>query len=110
MDTEALESVGTIEVRQSEIHGRGVFLVEPIKSGEKIGAMLRGDPAGTYFHSGGRFRRTEIVRFVNTSDVPTMEPRWDGEDVCGYATDDLDAGVEVTMDYDLYREVMKRGR
>jgi hypothetical protein len=110
------------ELRQSEIHGTGVFLLEPVRKGEliwrfdsRIDRVYSGDEIAALPERMQRFLRTYSTwheatqlwilcgdngRHFNHSDTPNTLSLGTGfgDDV---AAEDLPAGVELTTNYAL---------
>lgn len=93
-----------IEARPSPIHGTGVFAVEALAAGERIGSY-DGDPTtddGTHVlwveDDDGEWRGIEgtgVLRYLNHSRSPNVV--FDGPDL--YARRDIAAGEELLFDY-----------
>jgi hypothetical protein len=82
-----------VEVRASDIEGLGMFLVENIKIGERVGvARIEGS-------------RTPLGRYTNHSGSPNTRAESVGDRAYLVATEDLEKGVEITVDYRNSRKV-----
>lgn len=102
-----------VEVRDSGIHGKGVFAKAPIKEGEYIG-FYSGKPAkrnGTYVlwvtdEEGNEFgvNGTSRLKYLNHSDNPNAG--FDLQEL--YAERDINPGEEITFHYgDAFVEYLK---
>jgi len=93
----------SIEVKNSEIHGRGVFARKPIRRGERIGHYLsrRTNRDGTYVlwvEDGDTWKLYDgygKLRFLNHRSRPNSELR----DRDLYALRTIKPGEEVTIHY-----------
>lgn len=93
-----------VEVRNSPIHGKGVYAKKKIKGGAKIGTY-HGDPAkedDTYVlwvtdEDGIEYGvdGTTDLKFLNHSGQPNAE--FDGDEL--YALRDIKSGEEITFHY-----------
>lgn len=93
-----------IEVRESSIHGKGVFSAEAIPAGMPIGTYQGAPTSRNGQHvlwtnePDGRVRGvrgTNELRYVNHSSSPNGE--FDGTVL--YAIEDIEDGAEITVDY-----------
>ncbi|WP_372846405.1 SET domain-containing protein [Pontiella sp.] len=93
-----------LEVRESRIHGRGVYAVAPIAAGEKIGTyhgeiteqddtyvLWVTDEDGTEYGING----VTDLKFLNHSHEPNAE--FDGEELLAIV--DIEPGDEITFHY-----------
>lgn len=93
-----------LEVRVSRIHGRGVYAIEPIPKGSKIGTyhgeltdeddtyvLWITDECGNEYGVDGR----SDLKFLNHSVQPNAE--FDGDEL--YALADIEPGDELTFHY-----------
>ena len=117
-NTAATDSGPSYEVRQSPIHGNGVFARKPIAAGERISwdlATERADKAGgpvnhTFYFSlaDGRVidggRRGNEARWINHACSPNCEAFEDDGKVYIHAMHDIDAGDELNYNYALIYE------
>ena len=91
-------------VDDSSIHGKGLFAVQPLLKGQKIGTydgrmtqedgmhvLWMEEDDGSWTGCDG----TNSLRFLNHSDAPNAE--MDGLEC--YALEDIGAGEEITIDY-----------
>ena len=92
-----------LTVRDSKIHGLGVFATEDIPSGVNLGLI--------HFNLHGEILRTPLGAFGNHSDDPTCEKYWEGIIyTCSYNTAgwhirtirDVKKDEELTWTYTLY--------
>ena len=93
-----------LEVRQSEIHGKGVYAIEPIGKGDKIGTYHgeRTEEDDTYVLWITDLDGTEYgvdgissLKFLNHSEGSNAE--FDGDEL--YAMKDIKLGDEITFHY-----------
>lgn len=93
-----------LEVRQSRIHGKGVYAIEPIEKGAKIGTYqgFRTDEDDTYVLWITDLDGTEYgvngtgdLKFLNHAPHPNAE--FDGEEL--YALESIKPGDEITFHY-----------
>lgn len=76
-----------VELRDSPIHGKGLFVLRDVAAGELIcPGRLNG-------------KRTPAGRFINHSTKPNTEPVKDGDDIHAVALRALAAGEEILIDY-----------
>lgn len=81
------DSADNFELRESPIHGTGMFSLYRIESGTRFApARLDG-------------RRTPGGRFVNHSGDPNAMFVADGDDLHLVSVKDINAGEEITLDY-----------
>lgn len=93
-----------LEVRESSIHGKGVYAVEPINAGDQIGTyhgeitdeddtyvLWITDLDGQEYGVNG----TSDLKFLNHSNEPNAE--FDGEEL--HALRDIKPGEEITFHY-----------
>ena len=93
-----------IEVRQSRVHGRGIFALKRLHKGQGIG-RFEGDPTstdGTYVlwlidedGSESGIRGRNALRFLNHGARPNAE--FQGKEL--FALRNVQPGVEVLIDY-----------
>lgn len=93
-----------LEVRDSEIHGLGVYAIAPISEGAKVG-VYHGEPAtknDTYVlwvieEDGSEYgiNGTSDLRYLNHSEEPNAE--FDGDEL--HALKEIEPGEEVTIHY-----------
>ena len=76
-----------VELRDSPIHGKGLFATRAFEAGETV---CPGRLAG---------KRTPGGRFVNHSLEANIEPKKDGDDIYAVALRTLPAGTELLVDY-----------
>ena len=101
--TKTLEN--SLEIKESPIHGNGLFAVSPKTSGEVIGVALNkigdtGDPDQDY-------SQTEIGRNINHSDIPNVKVIRLADGNLGIAAaEDIEAGEEILADYSQFSELM----
>jgi SET domain-containing protein len=113
------EKACTLEVRESPIHGKGCYALEPIAEGafiiEYTGELIpaaeayrrENDPArsGIYtFWTGDEwaidgYREGNAARFINHSCAPNCDYRIESRRVLIYAARDIAAGEELSIDY-----------
>ena len=93
-----------LEVRMSEIHGKGVYAIEPIEKGDKIGTYHgeRTEEDDTYVLWITDLDGTEYgvngisnLKFLNHSEGSNAE--FDGDEL--YAMKDIKLGDEITFHY-----------
>ncbi len=89
------------EVAKSPIHGMGLFAVRRIEKGEVIGELEgeRTDADGMYvlwIDEQTGFRVTNELRFINHDDEPNACYY---DDLTVVALRDIEAGEEITHDY-----------
>ncbi|MEN6623710.1 MAG: SET domain-containing protein-lysine N-methyltransferase [Smithella sp.] len=121
-----------IQVRQSKIHGRGVYAIRPIKAGDtvleykgkiitwrKALALHPHDPSQPnhtfYFHLDDRHvidgnQNGNWARWINHSCEPNLEAEQDGLRVFLKALRDIDVGEELVFDYALMIEGRKTAK
>ncbi|HNZ65310.1 MAG TPA: SET domain-containing protein-lysine N-methyltransferase [Smithella sp.] len=121
-----------IQVRQSGIHGRGVFAVRPIKAGETLleykGEIItwrkalarhphdKSQPHHTfYFHlDDGHVIDAKYngnsARWINHSCKPNLEAEQDGNRVFLKALRDIKTGEELSYDYSLIIDSRKTAK
>jgi len=76
-----------VELRDSPIHGKGLFALDPFTPGEIIcPGRLNG-------------HRTPGGRYINHSGKPNVEPRKFGDDIYAVALKHITAGDELLVDY-----------
>ena len=89
----------TITIKDSGIHGLGLFAKEKIPSGTVLGMI--------HFQFNGELTRTPLGAFGNHSDDPTCEKFWDSLDSgAGWylrTKRDINEGEELTWTYTLYK-------
>ena len=89
----------TITIKDSGIHGLGLFAKEEISSGTVLGMI--------HFQFNGELMRTPLGAFGNHSDDPTCEKFWDSlENGAGWylrTKRDIYEGEELTWTYTLYK-------
>ena len=89
----------TITIKDSGIHGLGLFAKEEIPSGTVLGMI--------HFQFNGELMRTPLGAFGNHSDDPTCEKFWDSLDSgAGWylrTKRDINEGEELTWTYTLYK-------
>ena len=89
----------TITIKDSGIHGLGLFAKEEISSGTVLGMI--------HFQFNGELMRTPLGAFGNHSDDPTCEKFWDSLDSgAGWylrTKRDINEGEELTWTYTLYK-------
>lgn len=93
--------MSSLEVDDSAIHGTGVFARVDTASGTRIGYFegreVDHDTTHSYYikTTGQRIEPTGVLRYLNHSCDPNaaLRGRW------LYATRDISAGTEVTIDY-----------
>tara|TARA_B100000287_G_scaffold330506_1_gene315184 strand:+ start:85 stop:384 length:300 start_codon:yes stop_codon:yes gene_type:complete len=89
----------TITIKDSGIHGLGLFAKEEIPSGTVLGMI--------HFQFNGELTRTPLGAFGNHSDDPTCEKFWDSLDSgAGWylrTKRDINEGEELTWTYTLYK-------
>jgi hypothetical protein len=99
------DEVEGVFVNVSPVHGHGLFARNPIQEGDYLGCYegrpttengmhvlwVEGEEAGTWAGYDG----TNALRFLNHSSEPNAE--LDGQDL--YASRDIPAGQEITIDY-----------
>jgi hypothetical protein len=76
-----------VELRDSPIHGKGLFATRAFEAGETV---CPGRLAG---------KRTPGGRFVNHSFEANIEPKKDGDDIYAVALRTIPAGTELLVDY-----------
>jgi histone-lysine N-methyltransferase SETD1 len=106
-------------VKESPIHGKGCYAVEPISAGtfiiEYLGEIIRAEEAyrrekdptrsGIYtFWIGDDwaidgYQAGNAARFINHSCAPNCDYRIEGRRVLIYASRDIAAGEELSIDY-----------
>lgn len=93
-----------LEVRSSTIHGKGIYAVDPIEKGAKIGTYHgeRTEEDDTYVLWVTDLDGTEYgidgkndLKFLNHSDEPNTE--FDGDEL--YAVRDIKSDEELTFHY-----------
>ena len=88
-----------ITIKDSGIHGLGLFAKEEISSGTVLGMI--------HFQFNGELMRTPLGAFGNHSDDPTCEKFWDSLDSgAGWylrTKRDIYEGEELTWTYTLYK-------
>ncbi|MEE9913136.1 MAG: SET domain-containing protein-lysine N-methyltransferase [Deltaproteobacteria bacterium] len=120
------------QVRESGVHGKGVYAVRPIKEGDTVleykGEIITwrkaqarhphdpGQPNHTfYFHLDdghvidARYNGN-TAKWINHSCAPNLEARQDGSRVFLEALRDIDPGEELFYDYSLMIEGRKTAR
>lgn len=76
-----------VELRDSPVHGKGLFVLRDVAAGEVIcPGRLNG-------------KRTPAGRYINHSTKPNAEPVKDGDDIHAVAIRDLFAGEEILINY-----------
>ena len=88
-----------LTIKDSGIHGLGLFAKENIPSGTVLGMI--------HFQFNGELMRTPLGAFGNHSDDPTCEKFWDSLDSgAGWylrTKRDINEGEELTWTYTLYK-------
>lgn len=102
-----------LEVKESGIHGKGVYAIEPIEAGDKIGTYHgeRTEADDTYVLwitdlDGSEYGVDGVgnLKFLNHSGGPNAE--FDGDEL--YAMKDIHPGDEITFHYgDQFEEWLK---
>ncbi len=98
------EELAPYVVRESGVHGQGVFAQTPIRNGEQVG-RFEGVPTqenGTYVlwivdedENDLGIEGTNALRFLNHADAPNAE--FAGQDL--YAICDVEPGAEILIHY-----------
>jgi len=84
--------VENFEIKDSNIHGKGVFATKKMKSGELINVAL-------FKGKDDFFDTTTFGSHINHSSKPNARTRFDGEHYRTYTTTDVNPGDELTVDY-----------
>ena len=88
----------------SDIHGTGAFASEPIRGGDDIDILVNGFTVGGQVPGGSLMtpNRTKLGRFINHQSTPNsrlMGIPSKPEQFYLLASEDIDPGSELTMDY-----------
>ena len=87
-----------LTIKESEIHGRGLFAVEYICSGTVLGI--------THIRKNGfenGYIRTPLGGFYNHSEVPNCKTWFVDDLIYLVAIENIEAGEELTSKYKLYK-------
>lgn len=86
------EEIKNFEIKDSDIHGKGVFATKKMKSGDFINiALIKGKedyPKTTFFGA-----------HINHSSKPNARTRFEGDYYRTYSVTDINPGDEITVDY-----------
>jgi uncharacterized protein len=121
-----------IQVRESDIHGKGVYAIRPIKAGDRVleykGEIITWKKAEArhphdisqpnhtfYFHLDDSHvidaRHTgNSARWINHSCEPNLEATQDGNRIFLNALRDIKIGEELSYDYGLVIDLRKTAR
>ena len=86
------EEVDNFEIKNSKIHGKGVFATKKMKAGDFINVSLykgKDDFHGT----------TNFGGHLNHCSQPNARTRFEGEYYRTYCSNDINPGDEITVDY-----------
>ena len=83
-----------VTIKNSPIHGLGLFCIQPIKAGEELGL--------SHFFWGTTLHRTPLGGFYNHSDTPNVEKRSTDSRFFLCAIKDISPGEEITCHYTFY--------
>ena len=81
------ESIQELDIRDSAIDGLGCFAKKKYRSGDCV-CSVRLDS-----------KKTACGRFINHSINPNVKYVWVGDDVCAFASDNIEIGDEILVDY-----------
>jgi len=84
--------VKNFEIKDSNIHGKGVFATKKMNSGDLINvALFKGKDSG--------FNTTTFGAHINHSSKPNARTRFEGDYYRTYSTKEINPGDEITVDY-----------
>jgi SET domain-containing protein len=87
-----IEEIDNFEIKDSDIHGKGIFATKKISPGEFINVAL--------FKSGDNFyETTKFGDTINHYNKPNCRTRYEGKYYRTYATKEINPGDEITVDY-----------
>jgi SET domain-containing protein len=91
-ENEDNEEIKNFEIKDSDIHGKGVFATKKISPGEFINiALFKG-------HNDD-FSTTTFGAHLNHSYEPNARTRFEGDYYRTYSTGEINPGDEITVDY-----------
>lgn len=86
------EPIQNFEIKDSDIHGKGVFATKKIKPGHFINvALFKGES--------GEHDCTMFGAHINHSYKPNARTRFEGDYYRTYSIQDIEPGDEITVDY-----------
>tara|TARA_R110000764_G_scaffold46956_1_gene105166 strand:- start:34 stop:330 length:297 start_codon:yes stop_codon:yes gene_type:complete len=94
-DATYLPLPSSVTIKQSDIHGLGLWAVEEIKEGTEIGM--------SHFYWGESIQRTPLGAFYNHSDDPNIYKTQRDSRFFMTAIKDILPGEEITCTYTFYK-------
>ena len=85
-----------VEIKDSEIEGKGIIAIKEIKAGDSVGI------------ANIERKRTQIGRFTNHSDEPNAKAKIVVDKLVFEAIKDISNETEITVDYRQVREIANR--
>ncbi|MCK5603434.1 SET domain-containing protein-lysine N-methyltransferase [Candidatus Pacearchaeota archaeon] len=86
------EEIKNFEIKDSDIHGKGVFATKKMKPGEFINVAL--------FKGKSDYHETTIFgAHINHSKEANARTRFEGDYYRTYSASDINPGDEITVDY-----------
>ena len=98
-------SDNSLHIKDSPIHGKGLFTSIPRKSGEVLGVAL--DKIADTSDPDQDYKQTEIGEHINHSDDPNVKVIQLADGNLGIAaSEDIEANEEITADYNQFSELL----